>query len=241
VPDLHVCALQTGGVTDPRPWGCDAAIEVPPHDPASAPLTSGIVDYRTIVVQALHQPPPEYHLYRGAMPSWDDSARKDRKDDRALIAVNGSPLDYLSWLRRVAETTRLTHSAEEQIVFINAWNEWEDGCYLEPDTRYGRAYLETTRIALEPGLGVGEPLERLPATSANGAIADIRAAFEARERSLLALGDALRRKNAQIDELMERLATLSEYESRPLGALAKRQLGRYPRLKTALKRLLGRA
>jgi len=33
-------------------------------------------------------------------------------------------------------------------VFINAWNEWGEGCHLEPDIQFRRGYLEATRAAL---------------------------------------------------------------------------------------------
>jgi len=52
------------------------------------------------------------------------------------------------WLERVVAETRLRHQGDERLVFVNAWNEWGEGCHLEPDLRFGRAYLETVRRAL---------------------------------------------------------------------------------------------
>jgi hypothetical protein len=37
---------------------------------------------------------------------------------------------------------------EEDLMFINAWNEWGKASHLEPDKRWGQAYLEATRRAL---------------------------------------------------------------------------------------------
>ena len=36
---------------------------------------------------------------------------------------------------------------QEQLVFINAWNEWGEGCALEPDLIFERDYLKATKAA----------------------------------------------------------------------------------------------
>jgi len=51
---------------------------------------------------------------------------------------------YGNWLADAVQRVAAL-PAEERLVFINAWNEWAEGCHLEPDQRHGRSFLETTR------------------------------------------------------------------------------------------------
>jgi hypothetical protein len=39
---------------------------------------------------------------------------------------------------------------EPKLITINSWNEWSEGSYLEPDTRYGMAFLEAVQKVFPP-------------------------------------------------------------------------------------------
>lgn len=109
-------------------------------------LENRIYSYETLVENMLSKEKPDYKLFRGVCPSWDNSAR--RKTD-ATIFLNSSPELYGKWLQKIIKQTIEIHSVEEQFILINAWNEWAEGCHLEPDQKYGLKYLEETKKALE--------------------------------------------------------------------------------------------
>jgi hypothetical protein len=82
--------------------------------------------------------------YPGVMPSWDNTARKKTG---AHIFHGATPLHYRAWLAEAIRAASDDADLAEPIVFINAWNEWAEGCHLEPDQEYGMAWLEATRAA----------------------------------------------------------------------------------------------
>jgi lipopolysaccharide biosynthesis protein len=55
---------------------------------------------------------------------------------------------YYDWLNININEARNKFKKNERFMFINAWNEWAEGTYLEPDKKYGYSYLNTTSKAL---------------------------------------------------------------------------------------------
>lgn len=85
-------------------------------------------------------------LYRAVMPMWDNTARRDNK---GMIFEGSTPALYKAWLKDVIRAGQQRDDLDDNMIFINAWNEWGEGAYLEPDKRYGYAYLEATKEAVE--------------------------------------------------------------------------------------------
>ena len=70
--------------------------------------------------------------------SWDNAARRARD---AIVIVNSTPEKFAAGLEEMVVSVA-DKPRDERIIFINAWNEWAEGMYLEPDLRYGMEYLD---------------------------------------------------------------------------------------------------
>ena len=146
--------------------GFDAICEFPPVRPGTqvadmtVPATNAgpgfkgqLIDYERLSQWFIDRPDDPYPRHRAVTLEWDNTARRDAE---ATVTVNFSLQRYQEWLRAAIERTRAEAPPGKQLVFINAWNEWAEGTYLEPDRQYGRGCLEATRAALL-GASQGEP------------------------------------------------------------------------------------
>ena len=82
-----------------------------------------------------------YVLYPGATPSWDNTARRGNK---SFYFINANPTKFKEWLSFICKNF-VPPTKDENFVFINAWNEWAEGCHLEPCQQWGTAYLCATK------------------------------------------------------------------------------------------------
>jgi GT2 family glycosyltransferase len=141
---------------DPRAFGFDAAVEFPPHGVGTEIKPPGrvlnpafrgqVFDYRAAAARFASRPAPAYKRFHGIFPGWDNTARRP---DVGHIFAFSSPGTYRAWLEEIAERTREESFGDERLIFVNAWNEWAEGCYLEPDLSNGHSFLEATRAALD--------------------------------------------------------------------------------------------
>jgi lipopolysaccharide biosynthesis protein len=96
------------------------------------------IDYKKYVNFQLGRKFPDYKYYPCVTPMWDNAAR--RKYD-FFAFYNNSPELFGKWLNGVIDKFT-PYSQDENLVFINAWNEWAEGSHLEPDMKWGKSYLE---------------------------------------------------------------------------------------------------
>ena len=124
------------------------------------------LDYADWMRDAL--PAQREYCLRFALPSsplvaqgWDVSPRTVQSDiydtsrgyPFCTVVVNHTPERFAEALR-YARTLYEEGVSRSEMIQIACWNEWTEGAYLEPDTRFGYGFLEAVREVF--GCGGGE-------------------------------------------------------------------------------------
>jgi hypothetical protein len=137
----------------------DGEVEFPPHSTHPPDGSTGItiedarcnvVPYEEMVrakVQDMQEGAPRSSLfdipqYRTVTMAWDNTPRKKT----AWRSLCGFSLELFH--RWASETVKNAQRNNQDFIFVNAWNEWGEGVYLEPDKRYGYATINTFSGAL---------------------------------------------------------------------------------------------
>jgi len=148
--EIHICGALTHGNDDYTRFGFDSGVEFPPHNAYEGYMNHEIqfhephrgtaMQYGTVAQSFLDRHYTGERIYKTVFPSWDNTARTQ---NRAVFMYNGTPENYEYWLAATVDQVQEQNDSDP-LVFINAWNEWAEGCHLEPDRRYGRAFLQAT-------------------------------------------------------------------------------------------------
>lgn len=157
IGDIYIAYTQSFESVDPAEYGFDAAIEFPPNNSAPPLITdtvkpihssfnTTVYDWDALAKRSENYKSSPYKLFRSVCPSWDNTPRRK---NNSTVFLNSSPAKYQRWLENaINHTIKTVPSSSDRLVFINAWNEWAEGAHLEPDARYGYAWLQASRDAL---------------------------------------------------------------------------------------------
>lgn len=159
LPRPYVVAVLTRGAEDPREFDMDAGVERVLHDWTAGavadirhelrpyePLRGSVLPYAQVAQFYRNQTQAQpFTWFRSLAPIWDNTARYGAD---ALMVHGSTPQLFQEWLEQSIAHARAHLPPDRRLIVVNAWNEWAEGAHLEPDTRYGYAYLNAIGRAL---------------------------------------------------------------------------------------------
>lgn len=101
-------------------------------------------DYSKIIDNFYSPSDRREDVYPQLLAGWDRSPRSGRK---AIIYYNNTPETFEKAAKKAIECVK-NKAPEHRIVFLNSWNEWGEGAYMEPDLRFGKGKIKALRRVL---------------------------------------------------------------------------------------------
>lgn len=98
-------------------------------------------DYKKIIKHIFVDEDRWENVYPTLLPNWDRSARSGKK---ANIYVDSTPTNFEKHLSDALNLVK-DKKDEHKLLFLQSWNEWAEGNYIEPDLKYGHGYLNVIR------------------------------------------------------------------------------------------------
>ena len=107
------------------------------------PATLQILDYDEEWNRILGHKVMSKKAIAGAFVDWDNTPRKKN----GIVYTGVTPQKFQYYFAKLVNKVECEYNL--QMIFINAWNEWGEGCYLEADTKFGLSYLKAIKDTLE--------------------------------------------------------------------------------------------
>jgi hypothetical protein len=181
LPGLHLVALAPNAEWDARQYGFDAStpqVYFSPFglaqrlrrkiegQPLLGPVAKRIIrkplyvhPYRESMAGFIEKNAKWGH-YPTVLPNWDNTPRSGRN---GVVLAGSTPELFRKHVKEAVEMVR-NYDENRRIVFVKSWNEWAEGNHLEPDQKFGHAYMEALRDEIRtPSMTVPLPESPTPA------------------------------------------------------------------------------
>ncbi|MEI7981422.1 MAG: glycoside hydrolase family 99-like domain-containing protein [Bacteroidota bacterium] len=87
-----------------------------------------------------------YDFVPSILPNWDNTPRSGRN---GYVVHGSNPVLFHDHIKLILQTVLKQTTNRNNIILLKSWNEWAEGNYLEPDSRWGLGYLEAIRDVLQ--------------------------------------------------------------------------------------------
>ena len=158
-PGVKILASEAFEFKNNEQFDIDGIIQFPPHHtfsgfPTVKKSSCEVVNYPDLVDLNLTFYKKHYDtkipnsklFYPCSFPSWDNTPRKG---SAGRVYHNHDTSTFKKWLNGTKDFTLKYNKDAEKFIFINAWNEWAEGAYLEPDEKDGFSRLEALKCVTE--------------------------------------------------------------------------------------------
>jgi lipopolysaccharide biosynthesis protein len=162
LPGLFLVAQHVHSTWQPAAYGYDAAVIVamPPRRLEEVAWRTPVTKIKSMILDRCGI--PTIYRYEDAVadmivervegienfpcvvPNWDNTPRSG---SRGRVFHGSTPEKFRVHLRKALHRMRGVPD-EHRIVFVKSWNEWAEGNYLEPDSKFGLQYLQVLRDEL---------------------------------------------------------------------------------------------
>ena len=102
------------------------------------------IDYQDINKHMFVEEDKWENVYPTIVPNWD---RTPRNKKTVIIWYNTTPENFRVQLKDALAIVQ-GKKDEHKLIFLQSWNEWGEGNYIEPDCKYGHGYLNVLKDEL---------------------------------------------------------------------------------------------
>jgi hypothetical protein len=145
LPGIHLVAVRHyPSDWNPHKEGFDASVTMripPPYPPGAFGKKLVVLQHSEVVDSLVASDEAGLNDYPSVGPGWDNTPRSTTRG----IVLHGSHPDLFRRNLRQGVVRVMRLDPDERFIFIKAWNEWAEGNHLEPDLRFGHAWLEAVR------------------------------------------------------------------------------------------------